>query len=185
MHPPIYTYCTKHGVIGTDTDFLTSRTFATMHDVAIAYPVTTMPWLRFLDHDQGISRPRLSHWPIFLGHDMEFSATTRPWGENGLGFSVTTRPWSRFLGYNPAMVGFSRYRLGHVLVFSKPFTASLRACCPALLGNLAGHGVRSLRVWALGHVKSPVPPIYTYCTKGNVTRTDIDFLSGHTFPKHA
>lgn len=62
--------------------------------------------------------------------------------------------------------------------------ASLRGCCPELIGNLAGHGVNSQMFGILEVYKPPVPPIYTYCTKGKVTGTDIDFLNGRTFPKH-
>lgn len=73
MHPPIYTYCTKHRVTGTDIDFLRNRTFATMHDVVIVYPVTTMPWLRFLDLDH-FSIPPTCHGRYFMTFALKFSA---------------------------------------------------------------------------------------------------------------
>ena len=37
--------------------------------------------------------------------------------------------------------------------------------------------------WALGLLKPLVSPIYTFCTKTEVTGTDINFLRNHNFLK--
>ena len=125
--PPIYTYCTKSKVTGTDIDFLRSHNFLYMHDVVIAYSETTWPLVLVSRSQPGHGRDfsvTTRPWPRFLGHDQamaeDISDTPRPWprisrtrpghGRGYLGhdqaiaedFSATTRPWLIFLGHKQA-----------------------------------------------------------------------------------